>query len=80
MKEIGGLARATRKQKNLGSMREIASLLSVSRNDISEIELGKFTGSFRTVMNYLNFLGLTLVAKPKAMPTLDDLEGMFDDD
>jgi hypothetical protein len=55
-------------------------LLSVSRNDISEIELGKFTGSFRTVMNYLNFLGLTLVAKPKAMPTLDDLEGMFDDD
>lgn len=77
---IGEKARAARKEKGLGSMVQAARLVGISRNDISEIERGIYTGSIDNVLKYLSFLGLTLIASSKSMPSLEELEGLFDDE
>lgn len=77
---IGERAQLIRKEKGYGSMRDVAKLIGISRNDISEIERGIFTGSIDNILKYLNFLGLTLVVQTKSMPTLDELEGLFEDE
>ncbi|HET8905066.1 MAG TPA: helix-turn-helix transcriptional regulator [Saccharospirillum sp.] len=80
LEAIGRKARKRRKQHQLGSMREIAQVLQISVNDISEIERGIFTGSILNVERYLSYIGLELTVAESKAPTLDDLEAIFRED
>jgi DNA-binding XRE family transcriptional regulator len=61
---------------------EIASKIGVSRQTISEIENGRYTGSLAIFIRYLNFLGLEIEVKEKpfSVPQLDDLADLFGDE
>jgi len=80
LKQIGAIAKQTRKALGHKNMVVVAQQLGISKNDISEIERGIFRGSVLNVIKYLSFLGLELTASPRNKPPLEDLEAMFDDE
>ena len=76
--EIG--KRAKERRKSLPeklTQRQAADKIQAHRNDISEIEQGKYTGNLMTFIRYLNLVGLTLTTKTSANPTLDELDAIF---
>lgn len=76
---IGKKARQRRREQGL-TQAQAATQALAHRNDISEIENGRFTGSVSTLQRYLHSLGLRLQCTVAERPTLEDLEELFPDE
>ena len=81
MENMGNQLREARKQKGL-SQAEIASKLHLRRASISEMERGVYRGVIPPLLNYVQFLGLTLELSkvPSEFPQLSELDSLFDED
>jgi transcriptional regulator with XRE-family HTH domain len=78
---IGLQLKAERKKQKLRQL-DAAEKLSCDRAVLSRIENGRFQGSLQMYERYLNLLGFELTISPIAAlrPTLDNMEGLYDDD
>jgi len=76
---IGTKARQRRREQGLTQIQAAAKALA-HRNDISEIENGRFTGSVSTLARYLHTLGLELSCVVAQRPSLEDLDALFPDE
>ena len=79
--EIGEKARMAR--KSLGYTQQVLSeLTNINKTTISEIENGRFTGSFDIFERVLDAVGLQfeVTQKQHSLPDWDDIEAMFSED
>ncbi|EZQ00966.1 MULTISPECIES: helix-turn-helix domain-containing protein [unclassified Acinetobacter] len=79
--EIGEKIRIARKA--LGhTQQELSELTRINKTTISEIENGRFTGSFDIFERVLDTVGLQFDVYPKqhSLPHWDDIENMFSED
>ena len=79
--EIGNKVRIGRKA--LGhTQQELSELTRINKTTISEIENGRFTGSFDIFERVLDAVGLQFEVFPKqhSLPHWDEIENMFVDD
>ncbi|HHJ3080355.1 TPA: helix-turn-helix domain-containing protein [Vibrio parahaemolyticus] len=78
---IGEQLAAARKTKNM-TQAEAAEKTGIVATTISKIENGRFTGSFRILERYAEFLGFefTLTVKEHRFPSWDELDDLFKDD
>ena len=72
MEALGKLIRKARKQRGL-SQADIAKLVPVRRQVISELERGVYKGSLLRGLEVLRVMGLRLTVEPVRFPTLDEL-------
>ncbi|MDU0352519.1 helix-turn-helix transcriptional regulator [Paraglaciecola aquimarina] len=77
---IGSQLQTNRTARHL-TQTDIAKKLNCDRAAISRIENGKYQGSLQLLERYLNLLGLELFAAPikPERPTLDNMDGIYDD-
>lgn len=76
--EIGGKIRIER--KTLGyTQQKLSELTRINKTTISEIENGRFTGSFDIFERVLDAVGLQFDISPKqhSLPHWDEIENMF---
>lgn len=79
--QIGGKIRQER--KTLGyTQQKLSELTRINKTTISEIENGRFTGSFDTFERVLDAVGLQFEITPKkhTLPGWDEIEEMFSED
>lgn len=79
--EIGRKVR--RERKALGyTQQKLSELTRINKTTISEIENGRFTGSFDIFERVLDAVGLQFDVSPKqhSLPHWDEIESMFDED
>ncbi|MCA4813432.1 MULTISPECIES: helix-turn-helix domain-containing protein [Acinetobacter] len=79
--EIGEKARMAR--KSLGYTQQVLSeRTNINKTTISEIENGRFTGSFDIFERVLDAVGLQfeVIQKQHSLPDWDDIEAMFSED
>ncbi len=79
--EIG--KKVSLERKALGfTQRELSELTRINKTTISEIENGRFTGSFDIFERVLDAVGLQFDVSPKqhSLPHWDDIENMFSED
>lgn len=70
-------------RKALGhTQQELSELIRINKTTISEIENGRFTGSFDIFERVLDAVGLQFDVSPKqhSLPHWDDIENMFSED
>jgi transcriptional regulator with XRE-family HTH domain len=79
LEQIGERLRAERKGRGWSQAR-VAAQSGCTRQEISEIENGRFRGSVLKVQDYAMALGFTLALEMKRRPTLDELGEIFDED
>ena len=72
MEVLGEQIREARKQRGL-LQSDIARLVPVRRQVISELERGVYKGSLQRAMEVLRAMGLRLTVEPVRFPTLDEL-------
>ena len=72
MEVLGEQIREARKQRGL-LQSDIARLVPVRRQVISELERGVYRGSLQRAMEVLRAMGLRLTVEPVRFPTLDEL-------
>ena len=79
--EIGEKVRIERKTLSL-TQQELSELTRINKTTISEIENGRFTGSFDIFERVLDAVGLQFDVSPKqhSLPHWDDIENMFSED
>ena len=77
--DIGEKAKSKRKSKSMTQV-QAAKKIQAHRNEISEIENGKYTGNIGTLLRYLNLLGYQLTIEPHRDPDFDELESLFEED
>ncbi|MBI1453357.1 helix-turn-helix domain-containing protein [Acinetobacter sp. FL51] len=79
--EIGKKVRLERKALGF-TQRELSELTRINKTTISEIENGRFTGSFDIFERVLDAVGLQFDVSPKqhSLPHWDDIENMFSED
>lgn len=79
--EIGKKVRIERKIIGL-TQQELSELTRINKTTISEIENGRFTGSFDIFERVLDAVGLQFDVYPKqhSLPHWDDIENMFSED
>ena len=79
--EIGKKIRAAR--KILGyTQQQLSELIRINKTTISEIENGRFTGSFDIFERVLDAVGLQFEEKKKkhTLPDWDEIESMFSEE
>lgn len=79
--QIGEKIRQER--KTLGyTQQKLSQLSRINKTTISEIENGRFTGSFDTFERVLDAVGLQFEVTPKkhTLPDWDEIEDMFSED
>ncbi|CAM4278587.1 helix-turn-helix domain-containing protein [Acinetobacter pragensis] len=79
--EIGKKVR--RERKALGyTQQKLSELTRINKTTISEIENGRFTGSFDIFERVLDAVDLQFDVSPKqhSLPHWDEIESMFDED
>ncbi|WP_284091035.1 helix-turn-helix transcriptional regulator [Acinetobacter pittii] len=79
--EIG--KKVSRERKALGyTQQKLSELIRINKTTISEIENGRFTGSFDIFERVLAAVGLQFEAAPKkhTLPDWDEIEDMFSED
>lgn len=79
--EIG--KKVSLERKALGfTQRELSELTRINKTTISEIENGRFTGSFDIFERVLDAVGLQFDVSPKqhSLPHWDDIKNMFSED
>jgi DNA-binding XRE family transcriptional regulator len=69
---LGRQIREARKQRGL-LQSDVARLVPVRRQVISELERGVYKGSLLRAMEVLRAMGLRLTVEPVRFPTLDEL-------
>jgi len=72
MEALGQQIRKARKRRGL-LQSDVAALLSIRRQVISELERGVYRGSLRRAGEVLRVLGLRFSLEPVRFPTLDEL-------
>lgn len=72
MESLGEQIREARQQRGL-LQSDIARLVSVRRQVISELERGVYKGSLQRALEVLRAMGLRLTVEPVRFPTLDEL-------
>lgn len=72
MEELGKQIRDARQQRGL-LQSDVAELVLVRRQVISELERGVYRGSLRRAVDVLRAMGLRLTLEPVRFPTLDEL-------
>lgn len=79
--EIGKKVRIER--RDLGyTQQKLSELIRINKTTISEIENGRFTGSFDIFERVLDAVGLQFDVSPKqhSFPHWDEIENMFTED
>ena len=78
--KIGETLASERKKKNY-SQAEVATQLACDRAAISRIENGRYQGSLQLLERYVNLMGFELAIRPMITqrPSLDELQGLYDD-
>ena len=79
--EIGKKVRIER--RDLGyTQQKLSELIRINKTTISEIENGRFTGSFDIFERVLDAVGLQFDVSPKqhSLPHWDEIENMFAED
>ncbi|MGR2824660.1 helix-turn-helix transcriptional regulator [Acinetobacter sp. 1124_18A] len=76
--EIGKKVRAARKSKGY-TQQKLSQLTRINKTTISEIENGRFTGSFDIFERILDEVGLQfeVVQKKHILPDWDEIEALF---
>ncbi|RZH32125.1 XRE family transcriptional regulator [Acinetobacter pittii] len=76
--EIGKKVRVARKSKGY-TQQELSKLTRINKTTISEIENGRFTGSFDIFERLLDEVGLQFEVVPKKhiLPDWDEIEALF---
>lgn len=79
--EIGKKVRIGRKALD-HTQQELSELTRINKTTISEIENGRFTGSFDIFERVLDAVGLQFEVSPKQhlLPHWDEIENMFVED
>ena len=79
--EIGKKVQAARKAQRI-TQQKLSELTRINKTTISEIENGRFTGSFDIFERVLDVVGLQfeVTQKKHTLPDWDEIEGMFSDD
>ena len=72
MASLGAKVRKARKLRGL-LQSDVASLASVRRQVVGELERGVYKGSLRQVLDILRAMGLCLTIEPVRFPILDEL-------
>jgi transcriptional regulator with XRE-family HTH domain len=76
--EIGEKVRAARKSKGY-TQQKLSKLTRINKTTISEIENGRFTGSFDIFERILDEVGLQfeVMQKKHILPDWDEIEALF---
>lgn len=76
--EIGQIVKHARNKKGLTQV-QVSKLTRINKTTISEIENGRFTGSFDIFERLLNAIGLQfeVVDKVHQLPDWDEIEELF---
>lgn len=76
--EIGEKVRAARKRKGY-TQQKLSKLTRINKTTISEIENGRFTGSFDIFERILDEVGLQfeVMQKKHILPDWDEIEALF---
>ncbi|MBC7001712.1 helix-turn-helix transcriptional regulator [Photobacterium sp. BZF1] len=79
--EIGRQIKQARKDKGLTQV-QVSQLTRINKTTISEMENGRFTGSFDIFERILDAVGLQFEVVPKThqLPDWDEIEDLFKDD
>lgn len=79
--EIGKQVRQSRKAKHLTQV-QLAKITRINKTTISEIENGRFTGSYDIFERLLDSVGLQFSVMPKthSLPDWDEIENIFKED
>ncbi|BBM66617.1 hypothetical protein VA249_32630 [Vibrio alfacsensis] len=79
--EIGKQVKESRKAKRLTQL-QLAKITRINKTTISEIENGRFTGSFDIFERLLDSVDLQFSVTPKthSLPDWDDIEDLFKED
>ncbi|MCG6331364.1 helix-turn-helix domain-containing protein [Vibrio alginolyticus] len=79
--EIGKQVKQSRKAKRLTQV-QLAKITRINKTTISEIENGRFTGSFDIFERLLDSVDLQFSVTPKthSLPDWDDIEDLFKED
>ncbi|EMF7411284.1 MULTISPECIES: helix-turn-helix transcriptional regulator [Vibrio] len=79
--EIGKQVKQSRKAKRLTQL-QLAKITRINKTTISEIENGRFTGSFDIFERLLDSVDLQFSVTPKthSLPDWDDIEDLFKED
>jgi len=80
-KEIGQKVREYRKSNGL-TQQQLSGRCGINKVTISEIENGRFTGSFDLFERLLDAVGLQFEVTPKhhTLPDWDEIEDLFSED
>ncbi|MEH0675323.1 helix-turn-helix transcriptional regulator [Vibrio scophthalmi] len=76
--EIGKQVKQSRKAKRLTQL-QLAKITRINKTTISEIENGRFTGSFDIFERLLD-LQFSVTPKTYSLPDWDDIEDLFKED
>lgn len=78
--EIGEKIRDARKKKSL-TQQQVSKRSGVNKTTISEIENGRFTGSFDIFERVLDQIGLefNVVPKKAKLPDWDEIDSLFNE-
>lgn len=78
--EIGEKIRDARKQQSL-TQQQVSKRSGVNKTTISEIENGRFTGSFDIFERVLDQIGLEFKVVPKKtkLPDWDEIDSLFNE-
>ncbi|GEM80843.1 hypothetical protein VSU01S_30880 [Vibrio superstes NBRC 103154] len=79
--QIGRKIKQQRKDRQLTQL-QLSELTRINKTTISEIENGRFTGSFDIFERLLDAVDLQfdVVAKEHTLPDWDDIEDLFSED
>ena len=79
--EIGKKVQVGRKAQRL-TQQKLSELTRINKTTISEIENGRFTGSFDIFERVLDVVGLQfeVAQKKHTLPDWDEIEAMFSED
>tara|TARA_Y100000588_G_scaffold387362_1_gene484951 strand:- start:6448 stop:6705 length:258 start_codon:yes stop_codon:yes gene_type:complete len=79
--EIGKQVRQSRKAKHLTQV-QLAKITRINKTTISEIENGRFTGSYDIFERLLDSLDLqfSVIPKTHSLPDWDEIENIFKED
>lgn len=85
LEKIGERIKALRKQEGLTQAQLADRAITygapvIHRQEVSQMENGRFFGSVRKLQAVLRFLRYTLAVEVARMPTIDELDDMFRDD
>ncbi|GEK15999.1 helix-turn-helix domain-containing protein [Aliivibrio fischeri] len=79
--QIGQKIKQQRKYRHL-TQSQLSELTRINKTTISEIENGRFTGSFDIFERLLDAVGLQfdIITKAHSLPDWDDIDDLFSED